>query len=188
MSPTPKVTGFLDERLRKMRCVRKRRFAIGCLIIAALLTLVCTTSCARQVDHEAEARFQELFGSTLSKRMVIAPDKHRYQQGETIVFWVENRTDGTIWFHDQSFGVHALAYDKHGMQWIDVDLGFVESNPAPTAVQPGLSDFPGILPIEYIAVPEGGRIRLVIRGHTDLSNPEHDEIFTAYTDIEIVPP
>lgn len=161
------------------------------LVMGILLPCLCVTSCAvtsQTSDTEAETRFQELFGSTLTEELVIVTDKRKYHSHDAIVYWVENKTNETIFFRDQSYEVQALAYDAEEKEWIEVDLGFWVGGPTPRAIQPGgggVLEFYG-LEVDSIDLPEDGKIRLLITGHTDLENPVLDRIYTAYADIEVL--
>ena len=155
---------------------------------AGLLLALFAASCGPHSDREAEARFQERFGPTLTKSLVLVTNKHQYHRDEIITFWVENRTGTTIWFQDQWFGVEACAYDNQDRQWVDVDLGSYPVSPVPTAVEPwppAVVDASSLV-IEYIDLPQPGEIRLVVTGHTELTNPVRDRAYMAYTDIRIV--
>ena len=165
--------------------VTRRTFANAFLLLPLVVASFWLASCATRTDTEAEARFREMFNSTLSSRLLITPEKDTYNREEVIVFWVENRTGQALWFRDQSFGVLAFVYDGVGQTWSEVDLGFVESIPTPMAVEPGRAEFPGIVYVGYLDPSIAGAIRLVIMGHTNLDNPELDQVFTGYAAVEI---
>lgn len=168
------------------------RFCIvGHVIIGILLLCLCATSCAvttETTSAEAETQFRELFGSTLTDRLVIVTDKGKYHHQDSITYWVENKTNQTLLFRDQSYEVQALAYNTAIEQWIKVDLGFWIADPTARVIEPGgggvLEYYP--LRVDTIDVVEDGKIRLVITGHTDLENPVLDRVYTAYTDIKVV--
>ncbi|HJX38139.1 MAG TPA: hypothetical protein VJ714_06050 [Anaerolineae bacterium] len=162
---------------------------LALVAIAPLLLLAITSSpAASTTDEEAEARFRELFGSSLTDQLVFLLDKREYHRHDTIGYRVENRTDQTIWFVDQSFGVRGFAYNENSQQWVELDLGFHVSEPMAKAIEPGRWD-----PLDYYALwidridlPEDGRIRLVITGHTNLTVPALDQTYVAYADVEVV--
>jgi len=160
-------------------------------LVVILLLLLCASSCAQQgsfVDVEAEARFREMFGSSLTDELVLATNNRKYHNNEIIDYWVENNTDQTLWFEDQSFGIRSFAYDEAAKQWVQVDLGFRVSEPIAKSIESGgggVLDF-YVLSADRIALPEDGRIRLVITGHTDLTNPVLDRIYVGYADVEVV--
>jgi len=161
------------------------------LVTGILLSCLWAASCGVRdgtINTEAEARFQELFGSTVTDELVIVTDKRRYHDHDAIVYWVENKTNETILFRDQSYQVQALAYDTAIEQWIEVDLGFWIADPTPRVIEPGGG---GVLQhdalwIEDMELAGHGKIRLVITGHTDLEHTLLDRVYTAYTDIEVV--
>ena len=168
---------------RRLRIARQTRTLI-------LLACLCAASCrctSATRDTEAGARFRELFGATLTNQLLLVTDRHQYQRDDFVRCRVQNRTDHTVWFKDQSFGVQGFAYDDAAKQWIQVRLATV-IHPTPIAVEPGWG---GVLDyytmwVEQIEVPKDGKVRLVVTGHTDLQNPYRDQVYTAYTDIEIV--
>jgi hypothetical protein len=176
---------------KEVTVLGQRRRLVEYLLMAMVVSILLGSSCGHRgdiVSVEAEARFRELFGSTLTDKLVIATDQSKYHADDIIDFMVENRTDHDLWFEDQSFGVQAFAYDQASEDWVELDLGFWISDPMPKAIEPGRID-----PLDYyvlwldsIAVPEDGKIRLVITGHTDLTIPAVDETYTAYADIEVV--
>lgn len=161
------------------------------LVIGILLSCLWATSCGVRdgtTSTEAEARFQEMFESTLTDRLVIVTDKGKYHHQDSITYWVENKTNQTLLFRDQSYEVQALAYDTAMEQWIEVDLGFWIADPTARVIEPGGG---GVLEyyalwVDTIDIVEDGKIRLVITGHTDLENPVLDRVYTAYADIEVV--
>lgn len=161
------------------------------LVTGILLSCLWAASCGVRdgtINTEAEARFQELFGSTVTDRLVIVTDKRKYHHQDSIVYWVENKTNQALLFRDQSYEVQAFAYDTGAGGWIKVDLGFRVGGPTPRRIEPGGG---GVLEyyalwVDTIDVVEDGMIRLVITGHTDLENPVLDRVYTAYTDVEVV--
>ena len=161
------------------------------LVIGILLSCLWAASCGVRdgtTSTEAEARFQEMFESTLTDRLVIVTDKGKYHHQDSISYWVENKTNQTLLFRDQSYEVQALAYDTAIEQWIEVDLGFWIADPTARVIEPGGG---GVLEyyalwVDTIDIVEDGKIRLVITGHTDLENPVLDRVYTAYTDVEVV--
>jgi hypothetical protein len=127
-------------------------------------------------------------GSALTTDLAIVTDKQKYHHNGVIDFWVENRTEAVIRFEDQSFGVRAMTYDDASEQWLPVDLGFSVAEPIARSVESGGG---GVLEhysmlVDRIDVPDDGKIRLVIIGHTDLTNPAQDRIYVAYTDVQVV--
>lgn len=172
---------MFDDRDRLVRYV----------LIGVLLAVLFASSC-RHVDDssdlDAEVRFRELFGSTLTDKLAMHTDKHRYRYNDTIGYWVENGTDVDLWFQDQSFGVRAFAYDGTSEGWVELDLGSRVSDPRAILIESGhgaVLDFYSLW-IERIDVAEDGRIRLTITGHTDLTNPAQDRIYVGYTDVQVV--
>ena len=140
------------------------------------------------VIPEAETRFRELFGSSLTDELVILLDKTRYHRSDTIGYRVENRSDETIWFEDQSFGIRGFTYNESSGEWVELDLGFIVGGPLAKPVEPGPWD-----PLDHYSVwidridlPEDGRIRLVITGHTNLEVPVIDRTFVAFADLQVV--
>jgi hypothetical protein len=115
-------------------------------------------------------------------------DKHRYRHDDGLNYWVENRTDVDLWFEDQSFGLRVLAYDESSKDWLELDPGVHVIDPRTVLIESGrhavLDPF-GLL-LERIDIPEDGKMRLVITGHTDLVIPALDETYSGYTDIEVV--
>jgi hypothetical protein len=162
-----------------------------CMMAALVLALFAGTSCAPSgaaTGSDSEAQFRKLFHSTITDRLIVCTDKHRYRQNDTIRYWVENTTDQDLWFEDQSFGVQAFAYDEAAEQWMEVDLGFRVSEPMRRAIESGgggVLDYYALW-VDRIDLPEDGKVRLVITGHTDLDISALDETYTAYTDIEVV--
>lgn len=164
---------------------------ISHVVMGILLPCLFATSCAMTdgtINTQAEARFHELFGPTLTDSLVIVTDKRRYHDHDAIIYWVENKTKETILFRDQSYEVQALAYDTAAGQWVEVDLGFWIADPTPRVLEPGGGAVlqHDALWIEDMDLAGHGKIRLVITGHTDLERPALDRIYTAYTDIEVV--
>jgi hypothetical protein len=164
---------------------------VAYLVMAMALPFLFVSSCrhiGESSNPKAEVRFRELLGSALTDKLVIHTDKHRYQHDDGIVYRVENRTDVDLWFEDQSFGVQAFAYDEASEDWVELDLGFYVSDPRTVLIECGREaalDFYGLW-VERIDLPEDGKIRLVITGHTNLTVPALDETYVAYTDIEVV--
>ncbi len=169
-----------------------QRWLLVQYLLTAMVVPVLLGTCCRQrgdtVNVEAEGRFREMFGSTLTDRLVIVTDQSKYHADEIVDFMVENKTDDDLWFEDQSFGVQGFAYDEISKDWAELDLGFWIGDPMPKKIEPGRVD-----PLDYyvlwldsIAVPDDGKIRLVITGHTNLTIPALDETYVAYTDIEVV--
>jgi hypothetical protein len=156
-----------------------------------LLLLLCGSSCGQKrgsVNAEAEAQFRDLLDSASTTELVVFTDKQRYHRNDIIDFWVENGTSQTIWFEDQSFGVRAVTYDEASKQWVPVELGFRASQPMARSIESGgggVLEYYTLL-ADRIDVPEDGKIRLVITGHTDLTNPAVDRLYVAYTDVEVV--
>lgn len=161
------------------------------LLMAMALAVLLGSCCLHMDDSpnvESEVRFRELFGSTLTDKLVVHTDKQRYRHDDSIGYWVENRADVDLWFEDQSFGVRALSYDEASEDWVELDLGFHVKDPRTMLIESGrgaVLDFYHV-PVEHIDIREDGRIRLVITGHTDLAIPALDQTYTGYTDIEVV--
>jgi hypothetical protein len=158
--------------------------AIGPLLVLALFR----RPAAPAASAEAEAKFRETFGSTLTDELVVLLYKREYHRQDIIDYRVENRTDETLWFEDQSFGVRGFAYKENEGQWVEVDLGFAVSEPMAKPVQagpPDVGDFYDLL-IDRIDLPEDGKIRLVITGYTDLRFPALHETYVAYADVVVV--
>lgn len=161
------------------------------LLMAMVLPVLFSSSCrhtGESPNAEAEVRFRELLGSTLTDKLVIHTDKHRYRHDDGLVYWVENRTDVDLWFEDQSFGLQVLAYDESSKDWLELDPGFHVADPRTVLIESGrhaVLDPSGLL-LERIDIPEDGKMRLVITGHTDLVIPALDETYSGYTDIEVV--
>jgi hypothetical protein len=165
--------------------------AVAVIVLAVIVPLMILAAfrqpAAPAASAEAEAKFREMFGSTLSDELVLLLDKGEYHRADWIGYRVENRSDRTVWFADQSFGVRGLAYDESAEQWVEVDLGFAVSEPMAKPVEPGPWD-----PTDYYALwinridlPEGGKIRLVITGYTDLRFPAPHETYVAYADVVV---
>jgi hypothetical protein len=159
------------------------------LLVAVLPPLLLATACGAAAGAvREEAEFREMFGSSLTADLVLLTDNEKYHRHDTIGYRIENRTGQTVWFVDQSFGVRAFAYNEGSERWVELDLGFHVSDPAPKAIGPGRGG-----PLDYYAlwidridVPEDGKIRLVITGHTDLTNPAVDCVYVGYADVEVV--
>jgi hypothetical protein len=164
---------------------------VSCLLMAMALPVLLGSSCLHMGDSpnvQSEVRFRELFGSTLTDKLVVHTDKQRYRHDDSIGYWVENRTDVDLWFQDQSFGVGAFWYDEASEDWVELDLGFKVKDPRTVLIESGRGAVLGFyhVPVEHIDLPEDGRMRLVITGHTDLAIPALDQTYTGYTDIEVV--
>jgi hypothetical protein len=158
-------------------------------VIAPLLLLaIAFPPAAPTAGVEAEAQFREMFGSSLTNEVVVLLDKRKYHRHDIIGYRVENRTEQTIWFMDQSFGVQGFAYNENLEQWVELDLGFHVSEPIAKAIEPGRWDPLDhyALWIDTIDLPEDGRVRLVITGHTNLTVPVLDQTYVAYADVEVV--
>jgi hypothetical protein len=159
------------------------------LLVAIFLPVLLAATCAPGVeDARADAEFRRMVGPSLTDDLILLTDNKQYHRRGTIGFRVENRTDQTIWFVDQSFGIRGFHYNDSSQQWVDIDLGFHVSDPMPKGIGPGRGG-----PLDYYAlwvdridVPDDGKIRLTITGHTDPEIPALDETYTAYTDIEVV--
>jgi len=166
--------------------------AVAVFALAAIAPLLLLAAfrqpAAPAASAEAEAKFREMFGSTLSDELVVLPNQREYHGEEDIVYFVQNRTDETLWFEDQSFGARGFAYDENAEQWVEVDLGFTVGGPMAKPVEPGPPDALDYyaLWIDLIHLPEDGRIRLVITGHTDLRFPVAHETYVAYADVVVV--
>jgi hypothetical protein len=164
---------------------------VPCLLMAMALAVLLGSSCLHVDDSpnvQSEVRFRELFGSTLTDKLVVHTDKQRYRHDDSIGYWVENRSDVDLWFEDQSFGVRAFAYDEASDDWVELDLGFRVKDPRTVLVGSGHGAVLGFyhVPVEHVDMPENGKMRLVVTGHTDLEIPALDDTYTGYTDIEVV--
>jgi hypothetical protein len=187
---------MIDSHLGRGAVMNARRTLIlvalailALAVIAPLLLLaIALPPAAPGAGPEGEAQFREMFGSSLTDEIVLLLDKRKYHRHDVIGYRVENRAEQTIWFVDQSFGVRGFAYDENSWQWMEIDLGFHVSEPLAKATEPGpwdpLDHY--ALWIDRIDLPEDGRVRLVITGHTNLAVPVLDQTYVAYADVEVV--
>ena len=136
---------------------------------------------ASSSSHNRETTFQDMIEVPTEYEIHLFTDKNRYSRGDEIGIWVENKTNYTLRFRDQSLGLQVYQYDEQAENWQSVDLGFTLADPRVIIVTPGPRS---ALPNFFFSM-EGstvhGKIRLVITGTTDQGQP-----FAAYKDIEIV--
>jgi hypothetical protein len=130
---------------------------------------------------KAESAFREMIGVPIEPRIRLLTEQDEYHRQDDIGIWVENRSNYTLSFRDQSLGLEAYQYDEQEEAWKSVDLGFILADPQAIAVKPGpRTALPSVsIPVEWIKA--SGKIRLVITGMTDFGQ----ELIT-YKDIEIV--
>lgn len=156
------------------------------LIIVLLISLpVLLRGCPRRrFDSEAEAAFREMVGPSLNRRaLIITTDRQRYKRGETIHFWIENRTGKSLWFPDGEFGVRALGYRENARTWFTIDWGVIDSpSPQPPVMVPQGVSGPYSLPVWKKIQP--GPVRLLFVGSTDPNAPGvGGEVYATYVDV-----
>jgi len=154
---------------------------INLFFLIVLSTSGCSPSTVSSTSPKAESAFREMIGVSIEPRIRLLTEQDQYRRQDDIGIWVENRSNYTLSFRDQSLGLEAYQYDEQAEAWNSVDLGFTLADPQAIAVKPGpRTALPSVsVPVEWIEA--SGKIRLVITGMTDTGQE-----FVAYKDIEIV--
>jgi hypothetical protein len=146
-----------------------------------LICLAGVSGCSRTgpMLTTGEQQFQSVIGVRLDPEFKLVTDAAQYKVSDLVAYQPSNKTDKTIFFQDQTFGLRAYKYDPVSKQWMGL------GNPSRLIGGQPISVPPYDLPNTFFA--EGiytGALRLVVIGWTDPSNPEGSRI-AAYTDIVV---
>lgn len=157
---------------------------------ALLIVLLVLTACRSGYSPRCEAEFAAMFAHTNRQGLVLWTDEHSYKPGDSVLLWLDNHTDRTIWFSNQALNIRAFRCDDQSGQWVEVDLGFRVGDPVATAVDPISPDerprLPNYsFPTRWMQTPDLGRIRLVVEGKDRPS--DNGTSYVAYVDIEVLP-
>lgn len=163
-------------------------------ILIILLTLLAFLAGCTISDSRADEEFRQLVGPTLSDRILIVTDKKRYDLGESIHYWVVNRTAQTVWLQDVMAGLRVYKYDEASSRWEELKVSsWYPMGLTPVEVQPDASSFVSggfgsVSTYNWSSqLKTTGKIRLLIRCSTDPDQLDRVD-YSAYKDVEIVVP
>jgi len=163
------------------------------LLIILLTSLAFLAGCTIS-DSRADDEFKQLVGPTLSDRILIVTDKERYGLGETIHYWVVNRTAQTVWLQDVMAGLRVYKYDETSSQWEELKVdSWYPMGLAPVEVQPDASSFVSggfgsVSTYNWSSqLRTTGKVRLLIQCSTDPNHLDRVDC-SAYKDVEIIMP
>ncbi len=133
------------------------------------------------LSQDVEVAFQKTIQIPFEAGVELLTKAKQYHSEDSIGIWVENKTNHSLLFKDQSLGLRVYKYDTHNKKWRLVLAPIKAADPYEITVTPGpRSTLPIVfLPAEWIR--DIGPLRLVIIGVTDQGQP-----FAAYKDIEIL--
>jgi len=176
MTVNPRVSRFQQRSIPILLCVISWWLAIATVLPG------CTLSRTERLAlGQKEDAFRAMISTPVEPDIHLLTEARRYHYEDWIGLWVENKTNYTIRFKDQSLGLQAYQYEDKEKSWHIVLTPGEIIDPDPVIVTPGpRSALPvSSIPVKWIKA--SGTIRLVITGVTDQGQP-----FAAYKDIEIV--
>ncbi len=169
-----------DLLRRSQFCIRWVRIFIP--FSASWLLLI--TACAPAAQSNQETEFQSVLSIRTDPQLRLVT-QYEGTADSPIVFVVNNHTDKTIFFQDDSLGLRAYKYNASKKTWtpVPVEPEILHPNQQVTVPPKDPYSFP-FGAFEPWWFTERGKLRLVVVGWTDPANPKGSQI-AAYSDVEI---
>lgn len=155
--------------------------------------LVAASACGPRSTPTLTLPFEKLIGATVDPDIALETNQDEYdslgpdvsQVG--IAYWVTSPDATPLYFQDESLGLSVYQFDSRTQNWVCVlsEVNMLDPRLVRLVPKPyGWSEVTGaLMPFQ---VPTTGKVRLVVVGWKDPSNPEGSK-FAAYKDIELVP-